>query len=149
MKTPITRLVLQSLCFLIFSSFLGSKTQAQDKSAFTANWPEWRGLYNSGAVSSGNTPVEFSETKNLKWKIEIPGKGHATPIIWGNQIIVQTAVPTDKKVEKTTDAAAPANPMSPTQTDFIHHKGYLFAVARDNAVVDPSTQHVHRLCLDS
>jgi len=36
----------------------------------------------------GNTPVEFSETKNVKWKIEIPGKGNATPIVWGNQIIV-------------------------------------------------------------
>ena len=92
-------------------------TKAQDKSAYTANWPEWRGLYNSGSVAGGNTPVKFSETKNIKWKIEIPGKGHATPIIWGNQIIVQTAVPTDKKVEK---PDAPANPMAPTQTDLIH-----------------------------
>lgn len=105
--------------FLSFSLFLFSElVPAQPKSGdFTANWPEWRGLYNTGAVNGGNTPVEFSETKNVKWKIEIPGKGNATPVIWGNQVIVQTAVPTDKKVEK---AGAPANPMAPTQTDLIH-----------------------------
>jgi outer membrane protein assembly factor BamB len=120
MKNPITRLVAQSLCFLLFFSFSLTKIQAQDKSAFNANWPEWRGQYNSGAVSAGNTPVEFSETKNIKWKIEIPGKGHATPIIWGNQIIVQTAVATDKKAEKPGAASTPASQMAPNQTDLIH-----------------------------
>jgi len=114
MRNTILRSYFIVLCFSVFLF----RTQAQDKSAFTSNWPEWRGLYNTGAVNGGNTPVEFSETKNVKWKTEIPGKGHATPIVWGNQIIVQTAVPTDKKVEKTD--AAPANPMSPTQTDLIH-----------------------------
>jgi len=91
---------------------------AQDNASFGSNWPSWRGPYNTGAVTGGNTPVEFSETKNLKWKTEIPGKGHATPIIWGNQIIVQTAVATDKKMEK--PATAPASQMAPTQTDLIH-----------------------------
>ena len=105
------------ICFCFFLNLNGAHAQLKP-SDFTSNWPEWRGLYNSGAVNGGATPVEFSETKNVKWKVEIPGKGHATPIVWGNQIIIQTAVPTDKKVEKTD--AAPANPMSPTQTDLIH-----------------------------
>ncbi len=118
MKNTIARFAMQSLCFLFFFLFMLTKTQAQDKSDFTANWPEWRGLYNSGAASVGNPPVEFSETKNVKWKIEIPGKGHATPIIWGNQIIVQTAVATDKKAEKTDGTGA--SPMAPNQTDLIH-----------------------------
>ena len=119
MKHPIARLTIQSFCFLLFFIFSLTKLQAQDKSAFTNNWPEWRGLYNSGATSGGNTPVEFSETKNIKWKTEIPGKGHATPIVWGNQIIVQTAVATDKKPEKTGVVTAP-NPMAASQTEFIH-----------------------------
>jgi outer membrane protein assembly factor BamB len=106
--------------FLSFLLLLIAFTiQAQPKIAdFTSNWPEWRGLYNTGAVNGGNTPVEFGETKNVKWKIEIPGKGHATPIVWGNQLIIQTAVPTDKKAELM--ANAPASPMAPTQTDLIH-----------------------------
>ena len=119
MKHPIARLTIQSFCFLLFFIFSLTRLQAQDKSAFTNNWPEWRGLYNSGATSGGNTPFEFSETKNIKWKTEIPGKGHATPIVWGTQIIVQTAVATDKKPEKTGTVAAP-NPMAASQTEFIH-----------------------------
>lgn len=61
------------------------------------NWPQWRGPSENGAALYGTPPVEFSETKNVKWKTEIPGKGHATPIVWGDQIIVLTAVPTDRK----------------------------------------------------
>ena len=61
------------------------------------NWPQWRGPAETGAALFGNPPVEFSETKNVKWKTEIPGKGHATPIVWGDQIILLTAVATDKK----------------------------------------------------
>jgi outer membrane protein assembly factor BamB len=115
MKKPIFQTAVLSISFFLFSNLVQSQPKVAD---FTTNWPEWRGLYNTGSVIGGNTPVEFGETKNVKWKIEIPGRGNATPIIWGNQIIVQTAVPTDKKVEKT-DASA-ANPMSPTQTEFIH-----------------------------
>ncbi len=112
----------KSICLLtllsIFSALFLTNVQAQAKVAdFATNWPEWRGLYNSGAAPSGNTPIEFGETKNVKWKIEIPGKGHATPIIWGNQIILQTAVPTDKKGTKSDDGGSA---MAPNQTDLIH-----------------------------
>ncbi len=119
MKNATIRTTILNLFVLLCFSFLLSNAQAQEKSAFITNWPEWRGLYNTGAVAGGNTPIEFSETKNVKWKIEIPGKGHATPIIWGNQIIIQTAVATDKKAVST-DAAKPASPMAPTQTELIH-----------------------------
>ena len=89
MRNKNIQMIAKNLVLLFCLSIVMTNTQAQEKSAFTANWPEWRGLYNTGAVAGGNTPIEFSETKNVKWKTEIPGKGHATPIIWGNQIIVQ------------------------------------------------------------
>ena len=41
------------------------------------NWPQWRGPYATG-VAIGDPPTEWSESKNIKWKIEVPGKGHAT-----------------------------------------------------------------------
>lgn len=110
-----TTCYLLTLC--LFFVVTGAKAQLKPAD-FITNWPEWRGLYNNGAVNGGATPVEFSETKNVKWKTEIPGKGHATPIIWGNQIIVQSAVATDKKVEKTD--AGQASPMAPNQTDLVH-----------------------------
>ena len=115
MKKPILQLAFFSISLFLFSSLVQAQLKPAD---FTSNWPEWRGLYNTGAVNGGNTPVEFSETKNVKWKIEIQGKGHATPIIWGDQMIIQTAVPTDKKIEKTD--AGQASQMAPNQTDLVH-----------------------------
>jgi len=85
------------------------------------NWPQWRGPAETGAALYGNPPVAFSETKNIRWKTEIPGKGHATPIIWGDQIIVLTAVATDKKPaqgEVTQEAGRMGPPSS--GTEFIH-----------------------------
>lgn len=118
MKRTRNRITILSFCLLLLCNVLTTMLQAQ--SAFTNNWPEWRGPYNTGAVSAGNTPVEFGESKNVKWKTAIPGKGHATPIIVGNQIIIQTAVATDKKPEKATAAETAASPMASGQTEFIH-----------------------------
>jgi outer membrane protein assembly factor BamB len=113
MKKSVSQTVVFFISFFLFSNLVQSQPKPAD---FLTNWPEWRGLYHSGATK-GNPPSEFSESKNVKWKIEIPGKGHATPIVWGNQIIVQTAVPTDKKIAK---PDAPASQMAPNQTDLIH-----------------------------
>jgi outer membrane protein assembly factor BamB len=56
------------------------------------NWPHWRGPNENGVVDQGNPPLEWSESKNIVWKTKIPGQGHATPIVWGDQIFVQTAL---------------------------------------------------------
>src|SRR5688572_30457107 len=63
------------------------------------NWPGWRGPLLNGVSPNGDPPIEWSETKNVKWKVKVPGRGTSTPIIWENQIFLQSAVPTGKKVE--------------------------------------------------
>ena len=60
-------------------------------------WPQWRGPLANGVAPAGDPPVEWSAGKNIKWKAEIPGKGSATPVVWGDRIFVLTAVPTDKR----------------------------------------------------
>jgi len=62
------------------------------------NWPQWRGPTGNGVALHGNPPTEWSEEKNIKWKVAIPGAGHATPIIWGDKIFVLTAIPTGSAV---------------------------------------------------
>jgi outer membrane protein assembly factor BamB len=47
----------------------------------------------------GNPPIEWDETKNVQWKVALPGEGHATPIIWGDQVFALAAVKTDRQVE--------------------------------------------------
>ncbi|HAV63278.1 MAG TPA: hypothetical protein DCY13_13050, partial [Verrucomicrobiales bacterium] len=56
------------------------------------NWPQWRGPTGNGVAPGANPPLEWSETKNIKWKVVIPGQGHATPVIWGDKIFILTAV---------------------------------------------------------
>jgi len=56
-------------------------------------WPQWRGPQNNGVSRTANPPVEWSETKNVRWKAELPGRGASTPVIWGDRVYVSTAVP--------------------------------------------------------
>jgi outer membrane protein assembly factor BamB len=61
-------------------------------SAADANWPQWRGPEGAGVSAERNLPEEWSETKNVKWKTPIPGKGHSSPIVWGKRVFLTTAV---------------------------------------------------------
>lgn len=56
-------------------------------------WPQWRGPLATGVAPHADPPIEWSETKNVRWKVELPGKGHSTPIVWGDRVFVTTAVP--------------------------------------------------------
>jgi outer membrane protein assembly factor BamB len=55
-------------------------------------WPQWRGPFANGVSRTAKPPVEWSETKNIKWKVEIPGRGAASPVIWGDRVYLLTAV---------------------------------------------------------
>ena len=65
------------------------KLQAQS----SAHWPQWRGPFFNG-MARGDAPSVWSDTTNIKWKTEIPGRGFSTPAIWGDRIFVTTAIPT-------------------------------------------------------
>lgn len=58
-----------------------------------AQWPRWRGPANDG-LAKGTAPTEWSDTKNILWKVPIAGRGHSSPVIWGDKIFLTTAVPT-------------------------------------------------------
>ncbi len=57
-------------------------------------WPQWRGPLTTGFTPHADPPIEWSETKNVRWKIALPGKGHSTPAIWGDRVFVTAAAPT-------------------------------------------------------
>jgi outer membrane protein assembly factor BamB len=56
-------------------------------------WPQWRGPYATGVSKTADPPVEWSETKNVRWKVELPGRGSASPVVWGDKVFVLTAIP--------------------------------------------------------
>jgi len=132
------KIILTSLVSL--GLMLSGTLNAQKNSTVNStNWPQWRGPSETGAAPAGNPPVEFSETKNVKWKTEIPGKGHATPIIWGDQMIILTAVATDKKPQKgdVTQENGRLGPPS-SGTEFIH-KFEVISVDRNTGKIQWTT----------
>ena len=61
------------------------------------NWGQWRGPLQNGVAPHADPPVEWSETKNVKWKFKLPGEGSSTPVIWTDLVFVQSAIPAAKK----------------------------------------------------
>src|SRR6266542_3198319 len=92
------------VAMLVSARLLGAAHGAS--SSAEQNWPQWRGPLQSGVAPHANPPTEWSETKNVKWKVKIPGQGTATPVIWENKVFVLTAIPTAKKVEPKPDDAS-------------------------------------------
>ncbi len=56
-------------------------------------WPAWRGPAANGVSMSATPPVHWGEGRNIRWKIEIPGKGHSSPIVYGDRVILLAAAP--------------------------------------------------------
>ena len=52
-----------------------------------ANWPAWRGPTGNGVSSNGKFPSDFTNEKNVKWKVALPGSGSSTPAIWEDYIL--------------------------------------------------------------
>jgi outer membrane protein assembly factor BamB len=66
---------------------------AQNPSPTERFWGQWRGPSATGVSRTANPPLEWSETKNIRWKIEIPGRGSSSPVVWGDRVYILTAVP--------------------------------------------------------
>jgi outer membrane protein assembly factor BamB len=60
------------------------------------NWPQFRGPHASG-VSPNAGPVQWDVkgSKNVRWKVPVPGLGHSSPVVWGDRIFLTTAVPVE------------------------------------------------------
>jgi outer membrane protein assembly factor BamB len=62
-----------------------------------SNWPNFRGP--SAGVAEGRAlPDEWSTSKNVVWKVDVPGRGWSSPIVWGRRIFL-TTVTTDGEFE--------------------------------------------------
>lgn len=75
--------------FLLIVSLFGftSLTRAEE------NWPQFRGPTGLGYSSEKSLPLEWGgkDNKNLLWSAPLVGEGHASPIVWKNQVVVCTA----------------------------------------------------------
>ena len=55
-------------------------------------WPTFRGPTGDGVAPAGaEPPVEWSESRNIAWKIALPGRGRSSPVVHGDRIFVTFA----------------------------------------------------------
>lgn len=95
-----------------------------------ANWASWRGPLATGVAPEGDPPLEWDEVDgtNIRWKTPIPGRGHSTPIIWGDRVFLTAAIP-----------VGPALPPKPSTAPGNHdnlpvtHRQQFVALAIDRA----------------
>ncbi|HJZ53387.1 MAG TPA: PQQ-binding-like beta-propeller repeat protein [Gemmataceae bacterium] len=80
-----------------------------------ANWHHWRGPDANGSAPKADPPTKWSEKTNIRWKAELPGKGSATPIVWGDRVFVLTAIDTGRKANP--DELPKPDPKFETKTD--------------------------------
>jgi outer membrane protein assembly factor BamB len=85
------------------------------------NWPQWRGPNAAGVSSERGFVTEWSPTTNIRWKTEIPGRGHSSPVVWGNRVFLTTAI----KGKHVPGRKAPVH------LDFNRRPGYLHPDATD------------------
>lgn len=87
--------LVSSICLM--SLALSSKADFDEERL--SNWHQWRGPNGDGVAVDADPPIEWSEQKNVKWKVSVPGQGHASPVVWNDRIILLTAVDTGRRAE--------------------------------------------------
>ncbi len=94
-----------SFCLLLLAAMIGAAPPVSEgpEPAIGAEagewWSSWRGPTGNGVAPAGKPPVEWSEEKNVRWKVPVPGFGQSSPVIWEDRIYVTTAIETDEEGE--------------------------------------------------
>src|SRR5689334_3012765 len=73
---------------------------ALETAAQAENWPGWRGPRGDGTSLEINVPTSWDGAagENLRWRVPVPGSGHASPIVWGDRVFVVACI--DDKQER-------------------------------------------------
>jgi outer membrane protein assembly factor BamB len=79
-------------------------------------WPQWRGPSGLAVGQAATYPETWSDTANVAWKTAIPGRGHSSPVVWGDRIFLTTSIE---------GGAAPAGHKPPVHLGWDMKPGYL------------------------
>ncbi|HXG56061.1 MAG TPA: PQQ-binding-like beta-propeller repeat protein, partial [Vicinamibacterales bacterium] len=58
------------------------------------DWPQFRGIAANGVAEGFALPAVWNvaEGKNILWKADVPGLGHSSPVVWGNDVFISTSI---------------------------------------------------------
>src|SRR5262249_15755048 len=99
------------------------------------NWHQWRGPLANGVAPHADPPINWDEKTNIRWKVSIPGQGTSTPIVWGDQIFLLTAIDTGR--EAPPEALPKPDPRFETRTQppKTYHQFVVLCVDRNTGKV--------------
>jgi outer membrane protein assembly factor BamB len=76
---------------IVFAMLLGGLLAAATPTAQAEPWPGWRGPRGDGTCIEQDVPADWDPAGAL-WKTKLPGKGHASPIVWGDRVFTVTGI---------------------------------------------------------
>ena len=83
-------IVFLGIAGLFFDVAFGAE---KDGSVEMRQWHQWRGPLANGVAPFANPPIEWSETKNVRWKLAVSGQAHSSPIVFHDVVYLTTAIP--------------------------------------------------------
>jgi outer membrane protein assembly factor BamB len=127
-----------------------------EKAHATENWPQWRGPNSCGVSADTNLPIEWSLQQGIRWKQAVAGRGNSSPVVWGDRVLVTSAVGESDPAQLFVDAfdrktGAPQwhSPAGQTSGTSHNKNGYASAsVATDGDAVFASFGSAGLFCFD-
>ena len=118
--------------FLLSLPALTNDSPSRPATETSRPWPQWRGPVANGVAPHANPPIQWSEKKNIRWKIPLPGKAHSSPIVLGESIYLMTAAPTGPAQPPVHDTAPGTHDSVPVTH---RHQYMVLAVNRSNGKI--------------
>ncbi|HZZ30087.1 MAG TPA: PQQ-binding-like beta-propeller repeat protein [Pirellulales bacterium] len=78
------------------SAVPGEAADRTEPAVADLNWPGWRGENTSGLSASQHLPIEWTTEKCIRWKQPVPGRGNSSPVIWGDHVLITSALGEDE-----------------------------------------------------
>lgn len=114
-------------------------------SAYSSDWPEFRGPTKDGHSDATHLPVTWSRVKNVVWRTEVRGKGWSSPVVAENRIYLTTAVaarneadPHDERSLRVVALDAAKGKVLWDQEVFLIHDPQSFGTHRKNSFASPT-----------
>ena len=82
-----SRVLLAIVPAVLFATTLAAAPPGPDET-----WPGFRGHELSGIAPGGSVPERWSVTDHVRWKLDVPGRGWSSPIVWGNTVFLTSAL---------------------------------------------------------
>ena len=62
-----------------------------------SNWPNWRGPDGNGVSTEKNLPLQWSDKENVRWRVDLPEPGNASPIVWDDRVFLAQAIKAENR----------------------------------------------------